>query len=98
MVEKSSAFNRELELTIISNFNTTIGTLDGTLTVWDLSTQVAKITTKPGSGILKLAWRSTNILAATLEGLVRVIDPRSGNVLADCSGHLAPILDFALSR
>jgi hypothetical protein len=60
--------------------------------------QVAKVTSKPGTGIMKLAWRSTNILVATLEGLVRVIDPRSGNVLADCSGHLAPILDFALSR
>ena len=66
--------------------------------VWDLSSHVAKVSTALGTGLVKLAWWQNNILVATFDGLIRIVDPRSGNTIADCSGHLENVLDFALSR
>ena len=75
------------------------GNLDGMLSVWDLSSQVSKLCTKVGTGLVKLKWLKTSlILAATLDGLIRIIDPRSGNVIEDCSGHTQQILDFSISK
>ena len=66
--------------------------------VWDLSSHVAKVSTVLGTGLVKLAWWQNNILVATFDGLIRIVDPRSGNTIADCSGHLENVLDFALSK
>ena len=66
--------------------------------VWDLSSHVAKVSTALGTGLVKLAWWQNNILVATFDGLIRIVDPRSGNTIADCSGHLENVLDFALSK
>ncbi len=38
------------------------------------------------------------LLVATLEGLLRIVDIKSGKILADCSGHTKPLLDFAQSK
>ena len=32
---------------------------------------------------------------ATLDGKVSVVDPRSGHVVGECSGHREAVLDFA---
>ena len=40
----------------------------------------------------------SEILVATLDGLVRLFDVKLGKVVADCSGHTASILDFAQTR
>ena len=75
------------------------GSLNGLLSVWDLSSQVSKLSTKVGSGLVKLAWtKDSMILAATLDGLIRILDPRSGKIIQDCSGHTLQILDFGLTR
>jgi len=72
--------------------------IDGNLMVWDLSSHVAKISTVLGTGLVKLAWCQNNILVATFDGLIRLVDPRTGNTIGDCSGHLENVLDFALSK
>ena len=51
-----------------------------------------------GSGIVKISWFKDKILAATFDGLIRLVDPRNGNVDFDFSGHLDNVLDFAISR
>jgi len=72
--------------------------VDGNLMVWDLSSHVAKVSTVLGTGLVKLAWWQNYILVATFDGLIRIVDPRSGNTIEDCSGHLENVLDFALSK
>ena len=59
---------------------------------------MAKISTVLGTGLVKLAWCHNNILVATFDGLIRLVDPRTGNTIGDCSGHLENVLDFALSK
>ena len=55
-----------------------------------------------GSGITRLSWpgegRRDVVLAATLDGLVRLVDVRRGKVVADCSGHSAAVLDMAVAK
>lgn len=77
------------------------GTLEGTVNIWDLASQVSRQAFSVGTGITKMEWRQgshTEVLVATLDGLVRLADIRMGKVLADFSGHSASILDFAQSR
>ncbi|TRY61942.1 hypothetical protein TCAL_03720 [Tigriopus californicus] len=76
------------------------GTLEGTVNVWDLASQVSRQAFSVGTGITKMEWREgshTEVLVATLDGLVRLADIRMGKILADFSGHTASILDFAQS-
>ena len=99
--EENDDFNEAIESVLFSTpeGNQVItGNLEGMLSVWDLSSQVSKSSTKVGSGLVKLAWKDSLILAATLDGLIRIIDPRSGKVHEDCSGHTQQILDFAVTK
>jgi len=72
--------------------------VDGNFMVWDLSSHVAKVSKVLGTGLVKLAWWQNYILVATFDGLIRIVDPRSGDTIEDCSGHLENVLDFALSK
>jgi len=72
--------------------------VDGNFIVWDLSSHVAKVSKVLGTGLVKLAWWQNYILVATFDGLIRIVDPRSGDTIEDCSGHLENVLDFALSK
>ena len=36
-----------------------------------------------------------HLFVATLDGKVSVVDPRSGRVVGECSGHREAVLDFA---
>lgn len=72
--------------------------VDGNFTVWDLSSQVAKVTSVLASGLVKMAWIKSHILVATFDGSTRVVDPRTGNAISDCSGHTENVLDIALSK
>jgi hypothetical protein len=48
-----------------------------------------------------LCWRNGSpheLLAATLDGTVSIIDVRVGKIIGSCSGHTESILDFAQSR
>ena len=65
--------------------------------------QVSRVALSVGSGVVKMCWRNGNdgvgeLLVATLDGLIRLVDIRLGKVVADCSGHAQAILDFAQSK
>ncbi len=61
---------------------------------------MSRITAKVGTGLTKMEWRpeTTHLVVASLDGLVRLIDSKTGNVLVDCSGHMASILDFSVQK
>ena len=40
---------------------------------------------------------STQIFVATLDGIVKILDTRSGKILGECTGHTAGILDISQS-
>ena len=95
-----------VEAVLFSNAdqNTIItGTLSGIVTIWDVSTQVSRHSTNVGDGVVKIMYRKdaqrapTQIFVATLDGLIRILDTRTGKVIGDCSGHTAGILDACQS-
>jgi len=77
------------------------GTLDGYVTVWDVSSHVKRHAVSVGDGVVKMAWRKGDgermhqVLVATLHGKVSIVDVRTGKVLGQCSGHTLPVLDMA---
>ncbi len=64
--------------------------------------QVSRAAVNVGSGVVKMSWRNGNndseLLVATLDGLIRLVDVRTAKVLADCSGHTEAILDFTQDK
>lgn len=53
-----------------------------------------------GTGVAGMKWRNgheNQLFVSTIDGLVRLIDVKSGKILADCSGHTATILSFSQS-
>lgn len=74
------------------------GTLEGNVTVWDVSSHVKRVSVNVGDGVVKMAWRkgsATLVYVATLHGKVVVVDARAGKVVGECSGHKEAVLDFA---
>jgi len=83
------------------------GTLDGNVTVWDVSSHVKRHSVNVGDGVVKMAWRKGGgtsvsgaaslplVYVATLHGKVAVVDARLGKVVGECSGHREAVLDFA---
>ena len=87
------------------------GTLDGHVTVWDVSSHVKRHAVSVGDGVVKMAWRKGGggtssygaaslplVYVATLHGKVAVVDARLGKVVGECSGHREAVLDFAQTR
>ena len=84
------------------------GTLSGKVTIWDVSTQVSRHSVNVGDGIVKMLWRNNSvtcsdrntsqIFVATLDGLVKILDIKTGKIIGDCSGHTAGILDICQSN
>ncbi|XP_062852856.1 angio-associated migratory cell protein [Trichomycterus rosablanca] len=74
--------------------------LDGTLAIYDLSTQSLRHRCKHEVGIVHLQWEEASAVVATcnLGGVVTLWDARSGNMVAEYRGHTAEILDFTLNR
>lgn len=77
-----------------------VGYLDGTLAIYDLSTQSLRHRCKHEVGIVHLQWEEASAVVAScsLGGIVTLWDARSGNLLAEYRGHTAEILDFTLNR
>ncbi|KAF4080002.1 hypothetical protein AMELA_G00165390 [Ameiurus melas] len=74
--------------------------LDGTLAIYDLTTQSLRHRCKHEVGIVQLQWEQASAVVATcnLGGVVTLWDARSGNMLSEYRGHTAEILDFTLNR
>ncbi|XP_028909392.1 angio-associated migratory cell protein [Ornithorhynchus anatinus] len=77
-----------------------VGYLDGTLAIYDLSTQSLRHRCRHESGIVQLLWEegAAVVYTCSLDGAVRLWDARAGRLLNDYRGHTAEILDFALSK
>ncbi|XP_060724532.1 angio-associated migratory cell protein isoform X2 [Tachysurus vachellii] len=74
--------------------------LDGTLAIYDLTTQNLRHRCKHEVGIVHLQWEQASAVVATcnLGGVVTLWDARSGKMVAEYRGHTAEILDFKLNR
>lgn len=74
--------------------------LDGTLAIYDISTQVLRHRCQHEAGIVHLQWEDSSSVVSTcsLDGALRLWDARSGNMVSEYCGHTAEILDFTLNR
>lgn len=77
-----------------------IGTLDGNLGLWDVSTHILRHQCKHEAGIVRLWWDTVApfIYACTLDGVVHLWDSRNGERVAQWFGHTDGILDFKVSK
>jgi len=76
-------------------------TLGGQVTFWDIPSQVGRATLEMGAGIVKTLWHpkeSHLLVAAGLDGVVRLLDARTAKTVGQWSGHQANILDLSISR
>lgn len=78
-----------------------LGTVNGTIEVWDVSSQTKRSELKIGDqGVSKISTDKVNpsiLYCGCLDSCFRVIDLRSGEVIATKSGHRDHILDFTIS-
>uniref|UniRef100_H3CSB2 Angio-associated migratory cell protein n=1 Tax=Tetraodon nigroviridis TaxID=99883 RepID=H3CSB2_TETNG len=74
--------------------------LEGTLAIYDLSTQVLRHRCPHEVGIVHLQWEESSAVVSTccLDGKLRLWDARSGSLVSEYRGHTAEILDFTLNR
>lgn len=74
--------------------------LDGTLAIYDLSSQVLRHRCQHEAGIVHLQWEEASSVVSTcsLDGALRLWDARSGNMVSEYRGHTAEILDFTINR
>ncbi|CAG2102511.1 unnamed protein product [Medioppia subpectinata] len=77
------------------------GTVEGSVDIWDMSTQIKRHSCKHESGISKLLWdhNSPHVLyTAGLDGVLNVYDTRSGEQIGAKRGHSNHILDLTISK
>lgn len=74
--------------------------LEGTLAVYDLSTHVLRHSFRHEAGIVHLQWEDSSSVVSTccLDGVLRLWDARSGQMVSEYRGHTAEILDFTVNR
>ncbi|GLD63373.1 angio-associated migratory cell protein [Lates japonicus] len=74
--------------------------LDGTLAIYDVSSQVLRHRCQHEAGIVHLQWEESSSVVSTcsLDGALRLWDARSGNMVSEYHGHTAEILDFTINR
>ncbi|GAB6018794.1 hypothetical protein CHUAL_000456 [Chamberlinius hualienensis] len=77
-----------------------IGSLNGNLGIWDLSSQIQRQNCVLESGIIRLIWDHQSPLLYTCdeEGIVKKWDARDGTCVAQWLGHNDKILDMKLSN
>lgn len=76
------------------------GTVEGSVDIWDISTQIKRNSCRQSTGISKLLWdnNSPHILyTAGLDGILRLFDSRSGELMVEKKGHFNHILDLCIS-
>ena len=77
------------------------GSLTGRIGFWDIPSQVERQFFDQKAGVVKMVWHPKNphwLLTAGLDGTVRLIDARNGQLVRQFTGHRANILDLAVSR
>ncbi|XP_075591968.1 protein SDA1 homolog [Dermatophagoides farinae] len=77
-----------------------IGSLDGRIQIWHVPSQTKRNQIELSRGVSKLLVDSNNVnivYAGCLDGVFRVIDILTGNILDEKRGHRDQILDFAIS-
>uniref|UniRef100_A0A3Q3WG07 Angio-associated migratory cell protein n=1 Tax=Mola mola TaxID=94237 RepID=A0A3Q3WG07_MOLML len=74
--------------------------LEGTLAIYDLSTQILRHRCQHEAGIVNLRWEESSSVVSTccLDGALRLWDARSGSMVSEYRGHTAEILDFTINR
>ena len=75
------------------------GTLGGQVSLWDLSSQVARwqlaVSSGPVTKVVLGGEEEEEVLyCATEEGVLRAVDSRTGGAVAEWRGHTGPILDL----
>lgn len=82
----------------VNNYLAT-GTLNGMLSIWDISSQTCRHQCQHEAGITRLKWdNSSMIYTTTLDGMVHMWDTKNGQKVAQWSGHEGEILDMDISK
>ncbi|KAJ8683408.1 hypothetical protein QAD02_019200, partial [Eretmocerus hayati] len=76
------------------------GSLNGEIFIWDIARKAIKHKIDQGSGVTKLLWKanSTLLFSASLDGILRCYEGRSGECIRTFLGHTEDILDVCISR
>ncbi|KAJ3047704.1 hypothetical protein HK097_011286 [Rhizophlyctis rosea] len=76
------------------------GSVDGTISIWDVTTMQIRSTLRHDDAVTKVIWHETAPLltSASTDKTVRVWDARTGECLKVWRGHQAPIMDLAITR
>ncbi|XP_053707440.1 angio-associated migratory cell protein isoform X2 [Synchiropus splendidus] len=74
--------------------------LDGTLAVFDLTTQALRHRCHHEAGLVQLLWEESSSVVSTcsLDGALRLWDARTGSMISEYRGHAAEILSFTINR
>ena len=77
-----------------------IGSVNGILEIWDISSQTKRSELKLDFGVSKISIDTNNfniLYCGCLDSYFRVIDMRTGAIILTKSGHTDHILDYAVS-
>jgi WD40 repeat protein len=75
------------------------GSLDTTARIWDVGTYMQLFSMKHEGAVPKVMWLPTEplLFTASVDGLARIFDSRSGALVHSLAGHSGPIFDLAIS-
>ncbi|KAJ2867774.1 60S ribosomal subunit assembly or modification protein [Coemansia erecta] len=75
------------------------GSVDGTLSIWDISSMRLRTTLKHDDSVTRLLWHNESPLltSASVDGSVRTWDARTGECVRVWKGHQDAILDLAMT-
>lgn len=77
-----------------------VGTVNGYIQVWDISSQTKRNELKLDLGVSKISVSKQNpniLYAGCLDSVFRIIDLRTCEILSNYTGHTNQILDFRVS-
>ncbi|KAJ1945477.1 60S ribosomal subunit assembly or modification protein, partial [Linderina macrospora] len=76
------------------------GSVDGSLSIWDINTMRLRTTLNHDDAVTKLLWHENSPLltSVSLDCTVRTWDARTGEAVRTWKGHQEGIMDFALSH
>ncbi|KAJ2121520.1 60S ribosomal subunit assembly or modification protein [Coemansia sp. RSA 720] len=76
------------------------GSVDGSLSIWDINTMRLRTTLKHDDSVTRLQWHkdSPMLTSVSMDCTVRLWDSRTGDCVRVSRGHQEGVLDFALSN